>query len=88
MGKSKKKIAEVTQAFTSAMAEKYPHVCQDVYLEERDGYHSWVRVRVPPELRPLHSEILNTSVELTDQLWDTGVWIMGLVVQEREPVHG
>ena len=88
MGKSKKLLKETALAFTAAMQEKFPGVTQEIFLEQRDGFDAWVRVRIPSEMRALHSQVLSESVELTDRFWDTGVWIMGLVVQEREPVHG
>ncbi len=88
MRKSKKSVEEVLQSYTRAVAERFPGIGQESFLEERDGYDAWVRIRVPPQMRPFHSQILRASVELTDRFWDTGVWIMGLVVQEKEPVHG
>jgi hypothetical protein len=88
MRKSKKSVEQVVQSFQEAIAQRFPGITQERFLEERDGFHAWVRIRVPAEMRPLHDKILRASVELTEQFWDTGVWIMGLVVQEREPVHG
>lgn len=88
MRKSKKQIEQVAQAFKSEMSARFPYLRQDVHLEEWDGYHAWVDVRIPTEQRSHHNEILRASVEITDQLWDTGVWVLGLVIQEREPVHG
>ena len=89
MGKSKKKIAQVAEAYQDSIQERFPGLRQELFLESIEGHDAWIRLTVPPELAGSVMEILDATGRMEESIWEeTGVNVFTVVVDKKEPVHG
>ena len=89
MRKSRKKIAEVAEAYVQQLKERFPRAEAEIVYESIGGGDVWVNIELPPEMRDQRPKVVDATIDLNFRYSDeTGVNVVA-TVQAREAVtHG
>ena len=85
--KTRTKLADAATLFVEEIVGRYPGISTEVMDEAHSGYDLWISVRLPPEMWPRESEVLDATIDVSDKVYDeTGVTSYATVTMKQASV--